>query len=138
VPPVPPVPPGPTFEDQLIALINTERSSRGLGTLKKSDLLAQVAEAHSKDMRDRDFFSHTNPDGLGPLDRLDNAGYKYVSAWENIGSGQSTAQEAFDDWMASPTHKAIMLKPGLTEIGIGYVAGGTMGHYWTGLFALPK
>jgi uncharacterized protein YkwD len=129
----------PTIEDELIDLINAERSSRGLGTLKKSNVLMRVAEAHSQDMRDRDFVSHINPDGLYPSDRLDNAGYTYWGAGENIGAGQSTAQEMFDDWMASTQgHRETMLDPAFTEIGIGYVAGGSWGHYWTGLFATPK
>jgi len=128
----------PTIEDELIDLINAERSRRYLRTLKKSDVLMQVAEAHSQDMWDRNFTDHVNPDGLSPFDRLRNAGYDFWGAGENVGWGQSTAQGVFDWWMASPGHQANMLLPAFTEIGIGYVAGGSKGDYWTGLFATPN
>jgi len=126
-----------TFEDQLISLTNAERSSRGLGTLSKSSTLMQVAEAHSQDMVDRNFFSHTNPDGLGPGERLTNAGYNWTAWGETIGAGYSTPQSMFDGWMNNSEHRDILLNATYTEIGVGYVAGGTYGHYWTGLFAKP-
>lgn len=127
----------PSFEDQLISLINAERSSRSLGTLSQSGILMQVAEAHSQDMVDRNFFSHVNPDGLGPGERLTNAGYNWSTWGETIGAGYSTPQAMFDGWMNSSDHRAILLSEAYTEIGIGYVAGGTYGHYWTAVFAKP-
>jgi len=128
---------GITFEDQLISLINVERSSRGLGALSKASILMQVAEAHSQDMVDRDFFSHTNPDGLGPGDRVTNAGYTWSYVGETIGAGDSTPQAMVDAWMGSSEHRDIILSTSPTEIGVGYVAGGSYGHYWTAVFATP-
>lgn len=128
----------PIPEDKLIDLINTERSSRGLAPLTLSPLLMQVAEAHSQDMVNRNFFSHTNPDGLGPYERISNAGYNASDWGETIGGGYTTPQQAmFNGWMNSPGHRAILLDSGLTEIGIGYVTGGSYGHYWTAVFATP-
>jgi uncharacterized protein YkwD len=126
-----------TFEQQLINLINAERISQGRPPLSISPLLMQVAEAHSQDMIDRNFFDHTNPDGLDPGDRLDNAGYHWMTWAENIGAGQTTAQEMFDVWMNSSGHRANILNGDVTEIGIGYATGGTYGHYWTAIFARP-
>ncbi len=128
----------PPFEEQLINLINAERSSRGLATLSRSDLLMQVAEAHSQDMVDRNFFDHTNPDGLGPGERLTNAGYNWITWGETIGGGYTTPEAMFNGWMNSDPHRAILLSTNYTEIGIGYVAGGTYGHYWTAVFARPQ
>jgi len=127
-----------SFEEQLIALINTERSSRGLVTLSPDSILMQVAENHSQDMVDRNFFSHINPDGLGPAERVTNAGYSWSALGETIGAGYSTPQAMFDGWMNSSGHRDILLSPDYTEIGVGYVAGGTYGHYWTAVFARPQ
>lgn len=132
----PPSPPASelTPAEQLLALINAERQRRGLNPLIMNIILMQAAEAHSQDMIDRNFFSHTNPDGLGPGDRLTNAGYNWRTWGENIGAGYLSAEAMFNGWMDSGSHQDIMLNPNFTEIGIGYVTGGYYGHYWTADF----
>jgi uncharacterized protein YkwD len=126
----------PTPEEELIDLINAERSRLGRDPLQINPLLMQVAEAHSQDMVDRNFFDHINPDGLGPEDRASNAGY-LGSVGENIGGGYTTPQAMFNAWMASTGHRLNMLDEDYVEIGIGYVTGGYYGHYWTANFAIP-
>ena len=125
-------------ESELINLINAERAGHGLGPVRPSSVLMQVARAHSQDMIDRDFFDHVNPDGWGPRDRLDNAGYNWMTYGENIGGGYSSAELMSNGWMNSSGHRANMLNTEFTEIGVGYVAGGFYGHYWTALFATPQ
>jgi len=49
--------------------INAEREAQGLVPLSWSDDLATLSRAHSRDMVERDFFAHTNPDGESPTDR---------------------------------------------------------------------
>jgi len=128
----------PAPEEQLADLINAERSRRGLSELRASPVLMQVAEAHSQDMVNRNFFDHTNPDGQDPGDRLDEAGYAWSSWGETIGGGYTTPQAMFTGWMNSPGHQDIILEPGFTEIGIGHVTGGHYGYYWTADFATPQ
>jgi uncharacterized protein YkwD len=130
----------PSPEQQLVDLINAERTRRGVSALRVNPVLMQVAEAHSQDMVSRNFFDHTNPDGQDPCDRLNEAGYAWWACGENIGAGSinATPQAMFATWMSSPNHQAIMLSPNFTEIGIGYVAGGTYRHYWTADFARPR
>jgi len=126
------------IELELLNLINTERTGRGLAQLSNSSLLNQVAAAHSADMRDRDFFDHTNPDGDDPGDRLTNAGYNWSTYGETIGAGYTSAQAMFDGWMDSDGHRAILLGSSYTEIGLGYETGGSWGHYWTAVTATPR
>lgn len=125
-------------EEELRRLINAERTSRGLAPLAFDALLAQVAEAHSQDMINRNFFDHINLDGLGPGDRLANAGYSASTWGETIGAGYTTPAAMLVGWMNSPEHCDILLSPNFTEIGLGYVTGGTYGHYWTAVFAKPN
>jgi len=128
----------PTPEEELVDLINAERSRLGIVPLLQINwLMMQVAEAHSQDMIDRNFFDHTNPDGLTPADRLINAGYSGYYSGENIGGGYPTPQAMFNAWMSSEGHRSNMLSENYTEIGIGYVTGGYYGHYWTADFATP-
>jgi uncharacterized protein YkwD len=126
-------------EGQLLALLNQERASRGLSLLAYSALLSAVARAHCEDMMKRGFVDHINPDGLTPFDRMERAGYRYSAAAENIaaGHGQASAADAFKSWMNSSGHRENILNPEFSEVGIGYVQGGKMEHYWTNLFARP-
>lgn len=123
-------------EEKLLTMINAERWAQGLDTLSAHSALTQVAEAHSQDMIDRNFFGHTNPDGLGPGERLDVVGYLWSGWGETLGL-EATPAKMFSSWMQHPAHRAILLNPGYSEIGIGYVAGGTHHHYWTAVFASP-
>jgi uncharacterized protein YkwD len=127
----------PTVEEQLLNLINAERSTRGLAPLDADNLLRQVAEAHSQDMVNRRFFSHTNPDGLDPAERLEQAGYEAIAWGETLGAGYTSATAMFNGWISSSSHTAILFSPDYTEIGLGYVAGGPYGHYWTAILATP-
>ncbi len=56
-------------------MVNEIRHERGLGTLFQDHDLNLIALAHSKDMAERGFFSHTNPDGSSPDDRARSAGF---------------------------------------------------------------
>ncbi len=91
---------------------------------------AAVAHAHSTDMRDRDYFSHTNPDGESPFDRLRNAGADWSgAAGENIAWGTSSGQTAFDMWINSSGHRANIENCSFTHHGVGLVD-----TRWTHLF----
>ena len=94
--------------------------------------LAQVARAHSADMRDRGFFDHTNPSGQSPWDRAEAAGISYARA-ENIARGQRDAAAVMSAWMNSPGHRANILNCDLGRLGTGY-AEGSGGPWWTQLF----
>ena len=84
------VPADPTAEAAVLALVNEARVDAGCGALTADPALAAVARAHSADMRDRDYFSHTSPEGLSPFDRAERAGIDYSRA-ENIAFGQADA-----------------------------------------------
>lgn len=124
------------MEQEVLKLVNKVRSENGLSPLAWADDVANVARAHSKDMIDRSFFSHTNPDGLSPFDRLNNNGISFRSAAENIAYGQRTAEAVMDAWMNSSGHRANILNKNITEIGIGAVKNQNGTIYWTQVFVL--
>jgi uncharacterized protein YkwD len=119
-------------EDQVLALVNIQRAAAGCGALAGDAALADLARAHSADMRDRNFFSHTNPEGLDPFQRAARAGL--VARAENIAYGQPDPAAVMDAWMNSPGHRANILDCSLTRLGVG-MAAGPGGPWWTQDFA---
>ncbi|WP_328744470.1 CAP domain-containing protein [Streptomyces sp. NBC_00285] len=120
--------------DEVVALTNRERTGAGLPPLAVDPLLARAAQAYSADMAVRAFYSHTSPEGTQPWDRAAAAGSTRRSIGENIACGQRSAAEVVEGWMNSPGHRANILKPAFTHIGIGFAGGGPAGTYWTQLF----
>jgi uncharacterized protein YkwD len=112
-----------------VCLVNRERTQHGLQPLRMNDLLSAASLEHSQDMVQRGYFEHTTPDGQSVGDRLRAIGYSRgvsASAGENIAYGfadESTPASIVRAWMHSPGHRADILRPAFTEIGIGIAAG---------------
>jgi uncharacterized protein YkwD len=112
-----------------ICLLNRERTERGLPALRENPLLTAASLAHSQDMVERRYFEHTTPDGRDVRARLRAVGYSRgvsASTGENIAYGfgaKSTPAAIVAIWMNSPSHRADILRPAFTEIGIGIAAG---------------
>jgi uncharacterized protein YkwD len=127
----------PTSEDpqirELVRLVNAERQRRGIPTLEWNATLARVAERHSEDMVRRHYFSHVDPDGHDPFDRMRAAGLDYQAAAENIAAGQTSAAAVFESWMDSPPHRENLLSRDYTQHGIG-----RFDHHWTHCFMTPR
>ncbi|MGY0056363.1 CAP domain-containing protein [Streptomyces sp. LZ34] len=120
--------------DAVRALTNAERAAAGLRPLAPDPNLTAAAQRHSEDMVARDFYSHTAPEGSQPWDRATAAGCRHRGIGENIACGQRTPPEVVRGWMNSPGHRANILKPEFSHIGIGYATGSRAGTYWTQLF----
>ncbi|NOX59386.1 MAG: CAP domain-containing protein [Planctomycetes bacterium] len=103
--------------------------------LNSNDTLATMAQDHSTDMSMRAFFDHTNPDGIGPGERMAASTYQWSTWGENIAAGQRTADEVVESWMNSDGHCSNIMNPAFKEIGVGYAA---KGSYWTQMFAAPR
>jgi uncharacterized repeat protein (TIGR01451 family) len=113
----------PTFEDQVMEIVNTERWNNGqLAPLKRNDLLNASATTHSNNMAVRNFFAHCDLDtGTKPWDRMTAAGYSgWGYAAENIAAGYATPAAVMTGWMNSTGHRANLLSTSSREIGIGY------------------
>ncbi|MFE9444532.1 CAP domain-containing protein [Streptomyces sp. NPDC006602] len=118
----------------VVELTNRERARAGLPRLAVDPPLAAAAQAYSTDMAARAFYSHTSPEGTQPWDRAAAAGSTLRSIGENIACGQRSPAEVVEGWMNSPGHRANILKPTFTRIGVGFAGGGPAGTYWTQLF----
>ncbi len=107
----------------LTTLTNEDRTTNGVSMLVESKLLNKAAEMKAKDMALRGYFAHNAPDGKTPWYWLEQVGYKYSYAGENLAVNFFESKDVAQAWMNSPTHRANMVKKEFKEIGIG-VAGG--------------
>ncbi|MGB3536001.1 MAG: CAP domain-containing protein [Microcoleaceae cyanobacterium] len=132
-----------SFVDEVVQLTNQFRQDNGLDPLSFDPQLATAAQTHSQNMAIEDFFSHTGVDGSNIGDRVDAVEYDFFTAGENIAAGYSTPETVVDGWINSDGHRANLLNPDFTEIGVGHFflendTGDTnFNHYWTQVFAAP-
>lgn len=126
-----------TTEQEILKLVNAERSKQGLSPLTLNWELSRVAKFKSEDMRDNNYFSHTSPTYGSPFEMMKSFGISYKSAGENIAAGQKTSQEVMNNWMNSSGHKANILSKNYTQLGVGKATGGSYETYWTQMFIKP-
>ncbi len=119
------------FEQQVVALTNEERQKQGLSALEIDTELSKVAREKSNDMATNGYFSHNSPTYGSPFDMMKQFGISYKTAGENIAKGQQTPEEVVNAWMNSEGHRANILNPDFTHIGVGYVE---QGNVWTQQF----
>ncbi|RLK02774.1 CAP domain-containing protein [Ruegeria conchae] len=127
-----------TVEREMLALINQERTSRGLDPLELERNLNESSEDHSTWMLDTDRFSHTGQGGSSATQRMQAAGFDLSGSWrtgENIawqsergapGISDDVAQ-LHQNLMNSPGHRANILNPDFKYIGIGIEEGDMQG-----------
>lgn len=126
-----------TQENEVIRLVNVERTKRGLQPLKANWELSRVARLKSQDMANKGYFSHQSPTYGSPFNMMENFGIRFSSAGENIAYGQKTPAQVMTAWMNSPGHKANILSPSYTEIGVGLAKNKNGVPYWTQMFIKP-
>lgn len=112
--------PSVDVEAGFVDRIAQERSARGLGELAGAGDLQAVARRHAQRMADRGEPYH-NP-ALGS----EVQGWEVVS--ENVGAGTSV-QQIHDAFMASRTHRDVILSAEHSEVGVG-VVGTSDGQIW--------
>ncbi|TBL76549.1 SCP-like extracellular [Paenibacillus thalictri] len=108
------------FAQQVLDLVNQERSKTGASPLSMSSELNKVAMAKAMDMYNNNYFDHQSPTYGSPFDMMQSYGISYNAAGENIAKGQTTPAEVMNQWMNSEGHRANILNSSYTQIGIAY------------------
>jgi hypothetical protein len=141
----------PLARQRLLTQVNEERDRLKLSQLKLDDLACQVADAHARDMAQRDFLNHWGSDGRKPYHRYSFAGgndvlLENVSSAESIESVTPTGvlQTLYDMHLSmvnetppNDGHRKTILFPQLTHVGFGIALAGHnlrldelyLGHY---------
>lgn len=120
-------------EKRMLALHNRERADRGLRRLCVHPKLQKAANAHSRDMIRRDYFSHaTKGRNESECERIRRFGYDYSACGENIAWGAGSAGDPEpifrNTWMNSSTHRSNILSDRFREVGIGAHRGNFQGR----------
>jgi len=104
-------------EVRMLALLNEARRAAGLNPLQADSELRDIALGHSKDMVSHHFVAHVSPSTGGPGDRARRSGIIVAMFGENI-AASSSPEVAHEGLMNSPGHRANMLEPLYTHVGI--------------------
>jgi uncharacterized protein YkwD len=124
--------------DQTIQLINLERTAEGLAPVVPNEILEGVANDFACRMIEGEFFAHQDPETLeGPGDRAVAARYPGYLVGENLAEGPTTAAEVVKAWMASPSHKDVILSSRWKEVGLAVRNSEGTGFYWVLEFGDP-
>ncbi|MGW7688266.1 CAP domain-containing protein [Streptomyces asiaticus] len=129
--------PSATSADQqeVVDLVNSERSKAGCEPLTVNAKLTKAAQDHSEDMAAHSNMSHTGSDGSSPGDRIERAGYSWRAYGENVAYGYDSPKSVMEGWMNSSGHKANILNCDFKEIGVGLAQ---PGNYWTQDFGTAR
>ena len=126
--------------DVIISETNGKRQMYDLTALTPNSNLEKAAQLKADDMAAKGYFAHTSPEGVTPWHWLDQAGYKYAYAGENLAINFVDSDDVINAWMNSVGHKANILNSNFTQIGIGIASGQYQGKETTfvvQLFAQP-
>ncbi|WP_409254297.1 CAP domain-containing protein [Bacillus sp. SCS-153A] len=106
-------------EQQIFDITNILRSTYEAGQVDWDEETAMVAEEHSKDMFEQDYFSHESPTFGTLADRLESAEIAFGMAGENIAAQYADGPAAVHGWLNSEGHRKTLLEPDFTHLGVG-------------------
>lgn len=132
------------WEAEVLEIVNQRRSEGAncgaqgsfgpAGPLTSDPNLRCAARMHSRDMEERGFFDHTNPDGEGPGVRVDAAEYIWSTWGENIAYGYPDPEAVMQGWMSSDGHCSNIMNPAFVHLGVGHYGS----NQWTQVFGAPR
>lgn len=119
------------IEEQIHEEVNDRREDHGVETLTYDERIGEIAEYHSEDMSENDYYSHNSPGGEGISDRFQKFNYSCEVYGENIrlhteiyGKTESEiAETAVKSWMNSDGHRENILHSEFSRQGIGVEVG---------------
>jgi len=104
---------------QIITLTNRERTQRGLKPLSVDRRCIWAISGHVADMAKGGFLSHTGSDGRGANERYRKYAPSSLGSGENLAyNAHGTGESFMRQWMNSSVHRANILNPRYTAIGV--------------------
>ncbi|MFH0854666.1 MAG: CAP domain-containing protein [bacterium] len=119
----------PISKELIIKLTNDERKSQNLMLLEQNPILDQVAQNKAKDIMEKQYFAHTNPEGKLFYEWVDESGYNYAYTGENLAIDFEESEDVIAAWMASPKHRENILNENYNEIGMSVLDGIFENHH---------
>jgi uncharacterized protein YkwD len=110
-------------EVSLLRAMNAVRATHGLAPLHLDTRLERAARGHSSDMLRHQYFAHT-----GFSVRVQSSHARGPVFGENLAWGPANPEWVVSRWLASPAHRANLLRPGFRRVGVGAMTGTFGGH----------
>jgi PKD repeat protein len=131
------LPPDLSPAEQLLAYINEARMKHGLPMLNHAPALSVASEVHARDMATAPHNNHVGSDGSSPALRIQRARYPGRYTGEATAWGMQHAIAPVQYWLTSEGHRAIILNPLATEVGVGFAENYSAPSiwYWAAEFA---
>lgn len=108
-------------EQRLVQLINRERAQRGLSTLVIDERLTRAAREHTRLLIKNNELNHQfRGEPILEL-RLSSTGLRFDSSGENLALDSDGAESAHVSLMRSPPHRANILRPEFSAVGVGAI-----------------
>ncbi len=128
------------YANEVLRLVNIERANVGVAPLVLDEALCNAANMRAIEMGCTGVFGHKRPNDNSCFEVYDICNVEWQSACgENIAGGQATPEEVMKSWLGSAGHKANILSPEYTKMGLGYsnsgCGAGSYSHYWAQEFA---
>lgn len=121
--------------NQVVVLINAKRQQVGCPPVRLNSTLTLAARRQSDDMARYHDLRHESHDGKQLATRLDDVGYDYQAAAENVAAGQMNAKEVVHEWMNSLHHRVNIVDCTLHETGVAIAKSNDEYElYWTQVF----
>ena len=111
------------MERQIFEWTNQERAKQNAPPLKWNNRLVLAARLHSDEMAKQKNLSHQLQGEPVFTERLSERGTRFSAAAENVGFGDDSETLQMG-WMHSPPHRANLLNPVYTDMGVGIVRSG--------------
>lgn len=109
--------------NSLLDQTNQARVQAGEPELVLSSKLDKAAYLKAQDMLEDQYWAHNAPDGTEPWKWFADVGYDYGEAGENLARDFNTTEAVMTAWLASPKHKANILKSSYQDVGFAVVDG---------------
>lgn len=104
---------------ELLAYTNEERIKNNLNPLSLNTRLSESALLKCNDMVAKNYWAHEAPSGTKPWSFIDQTGYKYQEAAENLAYGFADTKSIINGWMNSEGHRVNILSDKYSEVGFG-------------------
>ena len=129
-------------EVKLLKLVNDVRASGcncgneyfpAVGAVTWNDQLEEAARNHSTYMNNNNVLSHTGANNSDPGQRIESAGYNWITYGENVASGYPDEESVIEGWIKSPGHCKNIMNGKFVHMAVA-----RSGDYWTQEFAAPR
>jgi hypothetical protein len=107
----------------LLATANSMRKQSGAGGLRINHELSVAAQSKVQDMLTNQYWSHVSPQGVQPWSWVEESGYRYKTAGENLAKNFHSASAITQAWYDSPSHRENLLDPDFVDVGFATAEG---------------